>query len=115
MSDRQVRRAAEREAFKEARKASSLKSQPIRSRRNSPLRGAFRVLPTEGAAAFERLLNELHREHDPRSATEDILVNGTRPAPPADARSLRLQDELFPTGDLSEPTIQKDLALYIRY
>lgn len=35
----------------------------------------FTVLPTEDPAAFEQLLDDLHTEHDPQIATEDLLVN----------------------------------------
>ena len=136
MNKRQIRRAAERKNRQQSNKVSVIQQtaneanaqystgprtpegQAISSRNNlrhGLAAGTFHVLPSEDAAAFELLLNGLRDEHNPQSTTEDILVEGLAQHHWLAQRALRLQNELFATRDLSDPVIQKQLALYIRY
>jgi hypothetical protein len=77
--------------------------------------GAFCVLPDEDAAAFAQFADDLEAEHEPATPTEVLLVAGMARHHWLTQRALRLQDELFATGDLDDPGVQKQLALFIRY
>ena len=135
MTARSIRRATERKAIKVARRVSraqiaanqansQLSSGPrsdegkaIAAQNNvrHGLTGAFAVLPNEDQSAFDRLAKDLRKEYEPRSTSEDILVDGLAQHHWLIQRALRLQNELFATSDPADPGVQKQLALYIRY
>jgi hypothetical protein len=73
------------------------------------LTGAFRVLPTESQSDFDTVLASLREEHNPQSATEDMLVSRMAEHAWLIRRAQQLQDAAILAGD------DRKLALYLRY
>ncbi|HTU47065.1 MAG TPA: hypothetical protein VMF91_18535 [Bryobacteraceae bacterium] len=141
MSPRSIRRAAERKARKEARKAEKLQSthQPaaptraeinranaahstgpqspegkLASSRNSLKHGLASgqlIIPGEDPAAFESLLQDLLEDHQPANTTEGLLVREMAQSHWLMQRALKLQNDCFTESGIDE----KRLALFLRY
>ena len=78
------------------------------------LTGTFCVLPHESQDDFELLLVRLFTEHDPQDATEELLVSDMARHYWLTQRALRLQEDLM-LQDMSDPNVQKQFALFLRY
>jgi hypothetical protein len=134
---RQQRRAAERQALKQARKATQAQIQANRENathstgpkteagkstvsQNRTTHGlnynaaTFRVLPCENQADYDSLLKDLQQEHEPDTPTEHLLVLSMAQHRWLLDRATRLQDTCFDpiTGEL---TNEKRFSLYQRY
>jgi hypothetical protein len=77
----------------------------------------FTVLAWEDRAAFDQLLSDLRREHQPSTPTEKILIEDMAQHHWLKQRAILLQNLCF---DIDEPacessTRQQQLALYMRY
>ncbi|MFL6414243.1 MAG: hypothetical protein ACJ74Y_01035 [Bryobacteraceae bacterium] len=78
------------------------------------LAGAFCVLPGESLEDFEQLRTDLEKEHEPSTATEELLVNDMARHYWLYQRALRLQEGCFAT-DIQSGDVQNRLSLYLRY
>jgi hypothetical protein len=86
----------------------------LASSRNSTKHGLASgtlIIPGEDPAAFETLLNDLLEEHQPATATEDLLIQEIAQSFWLTQRAIRLQNGCF-TG---EGVNEKQLALFLRY
>ncbi len=86
----------------------------LASSRNSLKHGlasAQPIIPGEDRAEFEALLSGLLDEHQPASATEDLLVRELAQSWWLAQRALRLQNECFTEKGVDE----KRLSLFLRY
>jgi hypothetical protein len=134
---RQQRRAAERQALKQARKATQAQIQANRENathstgprseagkvtvsQNRTTHGlnynaaTFQVLPCENQFDYNDLLKSLQDEHQPETPTEHLLVLSMAQHRWLLDRATRLQDTCFDpiTGEL---TNEKRFSLYQRY
>ncbi len=73
------------------------------------LAGQFRIIASESEEDFNHLLVLLRDEHEPSTATEEILVTRMAEHVWLSRRALMLQNNAIETED------QKSLALYLRY
>jgi hypothetical protein len=137
MTARQIRRAAERQALKQARKATNAQIQANRENathstgpqtptgkaavsQNRTTHGlnynaaTFQVLPCENQFDYNDLLKDLQEEHQPQTPTESLLVISMAQHRWLLDRATRLQDTCFDpiTGEL---TNEKRFSLYQRY
>ncbi len=135
--NRQERRAAQRQALKQARKATQAQINANRENathstgpqteagkaavsQNRTTHGlnynaaTFRVLPCENQADYDRLLKALQEEHEPDTPTEHLLVLSMAQHRWLLDRATRLQDTCFDfeTGELNN---EKRFNLYQRY
>jgi hypothetical protein len=135
--NRQERRAAERQALKQARKASQAQINANRENathstgprseagkatvsQNRTTHGlnynaaTFRVLPSENQADYDQLLQSLQDEHQPDTPTEHLLVISMAQHRWLLDRATRLQDTCFDfeTGEINN---EKRFNLYQRY
>ncbi len=78
------------------------------------LSGAFTVLPSEDAAAFNAMEVALIAEHQPSTITESIFLQKMAQSFWLSQRALHLQNSCF-TGEPLSPQGEKQLALYLRY
>lgn len=69
------------------------------------------MIPGEDRAAFEALLHDLLKEHQPANPTEELLVNEMAQSYWLTQRALRFQNECFNQNGVDE----KRLALFLRY
>jgi hypothetical protein len=136
MSSRKTRRAAEHAARKAARKAGfpTVTTEPCRplptfeSITRAPLvaavgepiavpavrhNGVFKLLNTEDPNGFEALKQDLVEEHEPKTATERILVHAMAESHWLSQRALRLQDACLDpaSGQITDPKL---FSLYLR-
>ncbi|MBV8437401.1 MAG: hypothetical protein JOY95_07815, partial [Silvibacterium sp.] len=77
------------------------------------LAGAFHILSWEDSAAFEALQSGLRAEHEPRTPTEQTLVDRMAQHEWLRRRALHLQNLCFNTDGLIDE--EKQFALYLRY
>jgi hypothetical protein len=137
MTERQIRRAAERTAVKQARKATNAQIQANRENathstgpqsaagkatvsQNRTTHGfnynaaTFQVLPSENQFDYNDLLKSLQEEHEPDTATEHLLVISMAQHRWLLDRATRLQDTCFDfeTGEIND---EKRFNLYQRY
>jgi len=78
------------------------------------LTGAFRVLDRENPEEYRAMQLALEKEHQPATATEEMLVETMAHSYWLRKRALILQHTCF-TGETPTCREPKDLALYIRY
>jgi len=78
------------------------------------LSGAFQVLPSEDAAAFNAMQTSLIEEHQPSTITESIFLQKMAQSFWLSQRAVNLQNSCF-TGEPLSPQQEKPLALYLRY
>ncbi len=78
------------------------------------LTGPFVVLPSESQEKFRELRSELLAEHQPTSATEQMLVEDMAEAYWLRKRAIKLQEFCF-RSDIPVVDQPKELALYLRY
>jgi len=137
MTARQIRRAAERQALKQTRKATNAQIQANRQNaqystgpqtdagkstvsQNRTTHGlnynaaTFRVLPCEDQSDYDTLLRQLQAEHQPETPTEHLLITSMAQHRWLLDRATRLQDTCFnsETGQIAD---QKLFSLYMRY
>ncbi len=73
------------------------------------LTGQFRILPTEDQDGYDNVLTCLRQEHNPETATEEILVTKMAEHHWLSRRAQRMQDNAMLADD------QKSFMLYLRY
>ncbi len=135
--NRHERRAAERQALKQARKATQAQINANRENathstgpqseagkatvgQNRTTHGlnynaaTFRVLPGEDQSDYNSLLRQLQEEHEPETPTEHLLVISMAQHRWLLDRATRLQDTCFDleTGEIAN---EKRFSLYQRY
>jgi hypothetical protein len=90
------------------------KAAVAQNRRSHGLTGCFTVLAWENGADFESLINTIRAEYQPQTPTEHRLVHSLIQHYWLTQRAIRLQENLFETGD---PTAVdgKQLSLFLRY
>ena len=76
--------------------------------------GVFCVLPSESSKAFVRLVDNLFKEHQPATSTEQLLVTDMARHYWLTQRAIRLQEEAL-ANHLDDGILAKQLALYMRY
>ena len=133
MTDRTIRRAAERKARKEAIKASRAqmtanqanaqlstgprteagKTASSQNRRTYGLTGAFVVLPHEDENEYQALYEGLVKEHQPATGTEQILVKKMAQHQWMADRALYQQANCFYKEDFF--AFEKQISLFMRY
>ena len=125
MSNRQLRRAAERNARAAANQANarlstgptSAEGKAISSQNNfrHGLAGTFKVLASESQHEFDHLLADLRDEHQPATRTEDLLVSKMAEHHWLARRAQTLQDRAL--ADEAQPLAvrERSFALYLRY
>ena len=69
------------------------------------------IIPGEDPDAFEAFLNDFLEEHQPATATEDLLIKEMAQSFWLTQRAIRFQNECF----TAEGVDQKQLALFLRY
>jgi hypothetical protein len=69
------------------------------------------IIPGEDPARFESLLSDLLKDHQPATATEELLIREMAQSWWLAQRALRLQNDCFTTNGID----QKRLALFLRY
>jgi len=69
------------------------------------------IIPGEDPAAFETLLRTLTEEHQPATATEQLLIQDMARSYSLTQRAIRLQNDCFTAEGVKE----KQLALFLRY
>jgi len=69
------------------------------------------IIPGEDPAAFETLVRTLTEEHQPATATEQLLLQDMARSYWLTQRAVRLQNDCFTESDIDE----KRLALFLRY
>ena len=142
MTDRSIRRAAERKAVKAARKAQRVSDAQLTanranaqlahgavtpegqaiSSRNHTIHGLtavpcedFKVLPNENQAAYDKSLADYRKEWNPTTATEHDLVLRLVTHTWLIKRAVRLQNEILAAGEIIDPEDRRNFALYMRY
>jgi hypothetical protein len=133
VTDRTIRRAAERKARKEAMKASRAqmttnqanaqlstgprteagKTASSQNRRTYGLTGAFVVLPHEDENEYQALYEGLLKEHQPATGTEQILVKKMAQHQWMADRALYQQANCFYKEDFF--AFEKQISLFMRY
>ena len=133
VTDRTIRRAAERKARKQAMKASRAqmtanqanaqlstgprspegKAVSSQNRRSYGLTGAFVVLPHEDENEYQALYEGLIREHQPATETEKVLVKKMAQHQWMADRALYQQANCFYTEDFF--AFEKQISLFMRY
>lgn len=76
--------------------------------------GQFIVLASESQEAFDNLLQDLRREHEPATPTENILVDGLAQHYWLNQRAQIMQENAMRT-DRQTHEKEKSFALYLRY
>ena len=143
MTERAIRRAAERKAVKAARKAQPVSQAQFTanqanaqlstgaaseegkaiSSRNHTMHGLtaiptpdFKVLPNEDQSAFDRTLAAFQRDWTPANSTEHELVHRLAVHAWLQSRALRLQNNiLVEVGEIRAVEERKEFALLMRY
>ncbi len=77
--------------------------------------GAFRLLASEDAAAYETMRLNFKAEHQPVTFTEEVLVEKMAQHHWLRQRALELQNVAIETTGKQERDVERSLALYIRY
>ena len=127
MTDRSIRRAAERKALKLARKEANRanaqqstgpkteagKAASSQNRRTYGLTGAFVVLPHEDENEYQALYEGLVKEHQPATETEQILVKKMAQHQWMADRALYQQANCFYKEDFF--AFEKQISLFMRY
>jgi hypothetical protein len=131
MSNRTLRRAAERQSHKAERKQQLAAEAPVAqtvppsvdppaeapsslSALRPPPSGSFTVLAWENGADFESLIKTTWAEYQPQTPTERRLVHSLIQHYWLTQRAIRLQENLFETGDPAAVD-GKQLSLFLRY